>query len=299
MGAHRRKSKKEAVANDERTIPPPRNQFGRIAASEGASSPVEVGLNYSNLGLVLLGLATIVSVAANNVPIVLRDICNLMMTVGDSSLPAGWRVLSDRDTGRKYYWNDYSKESQWEHPAAAESREAWTFEPNGGGKPVPLLQDWPTQVHAAFPEAWRVGLFDGGGNEIIWSEAGGRHSSVAKDHPADGRLFAVTDDYPFIWPLQVGESAQVDLGAHLLKDNLEELRAKRERERNAKKGVQAAAPLKTPRRIVKLKAESDSPRVRGHSHLAAHTTYRMRACHAQPPLHPPPCRQPAAACGCC
>ena len=72
---------------------------------------------------------------------------------------------------------------------------------------------WQTQLHAAFPAARRIGLWDANGAELTWSELGG--SSGGAPHAGAGNLtvYAVLDEFPFVWPASMGEAPRlVQLG---------------------------------------------------------------------------------------
>ena len=47
-----------------------------------------------------------------------------MAAAGYDSLPPGWSMAIDASTGRTYYQNEYTQETQWEPPAGAARMQA-------------------------------------------------------------------------------------------------------------------------------------------------------------------------------
>lgn len=98
-------------------------------------------------------------------------------------------------------------------------------EPNGGGDPWALRLDgsWQSVLHARYPEARRIGLWNRHGVEVMWSGVDGQHGSsgaAAPEAPAGITMYAVLDDFPWVWPSSP-EIRTVDVGdAHVRLETL-------------------------------------------------------------------------------
>ena len=96
-------------------------------------------------------------------------------------------------------------------------------EPNGGGEPSTLTLDgsWQSVLHARYPEAQRIGLWDRHGVEVMWSSADGQSGAAAAPPlPAGCTLYAVLDEFPWVWPGSP-EIRTVDVGdAHVRLETL-------------------------------------------------------------------------------
>lgn len=148
---------------------------------------------------------------------------------------------------------------------------SWSLEPNGGGEPTPLLVgSWRSQLHGSYPEAWRVRLFSEAGDEVLWSERGGKSSdsTAVAAVPAHSRLFAAIDDYPFMWSL-TPDVRSVDVGPEA-DGAVDAERRQLDRPRSGEARVDGAhgddgaheiAQAGERRRIVELRVLSESPRV--------------------------------------
>lgn len=97
-----------------------------------------------------------------------------------------------------------------------------TVEPNGGGEPWSLTlngSSWQSVLHARFPEAQRIGLWDRHGVEVMWSSVDGQGSGSAAAL-AGSTLYAVLDEFPWVWPSSP-EMRTVDVGdAHVQLETL-------------------------------------------------------------------------------
>ena len=140
-------------------------------------------------------------------------------------------------------------------PSQQPSAKVWQLELNGGGEVKPLAAStWRHQLHERFPHAQQIRLYDDAGHEVLKSVAGDDHRSsqmmAVATVPSGARLFAVTDHFPFVWPVSP-VSRQVDLGPE---------------DDDAPSGRQ---------RVVELRVASDSPRV-----LVAHGVLSLAECDA-------------------
>jgi len=148
---------------------------------------------------------------------------------------------------------------------------SWSLEPNGGGEPTPLLVgSWRSQLHGSYPEAWRVRLFSEAGDEVLWSERGGKSSdsTAVAAVPAHSRLFAVIDDYPFMWSLtpdvrsvDVGPEADGAVDAERRQLDRPRVGEARDDGAHGDDGAHDVAQAGGRRRIVELRVVSESPRV--------------------------------------
>ena len=84
--------------------------------------------------------------------------------------------------------------------------------PNGGGAALVELENrrWQVQLHDTYPHARRIGLWSANGTELVWSELDGRSGgSYARLARYNLSVYAVVDEFPFVWPASV---EQVELG---------------------------------------------------------------------------------------
>jgi len=131
---------------------------------------------------------------------------------------------------------------------ATSGAKLFSLEPNGGGVQIAQLDSssWREQAHMAYPSAWRVGLWDEGGHEVLWSSTNGSSSADAavESVPPASRLFAVVDDFPFFWPM-TPPVHKVDVGP----------------EHDNEDDTAASSTSGHGRRVVELRVVSESPRV--------------------------------------
>ena len=108
---------------------------------------------------------------------------------------------------------------------------------NGGSGAAALIIDpatWHTQAHNHYPHATRIGFWNESGFEVAWSDVQGQGSELTT--PSSSPLYAVLDNFPFVWPADT--QVTVDVGAE-----------------------DGEAADSAHRRIVQLHTVSDSPRV--------------------------------------
>ena len=79
------------------------------------------------------------------------DASSTSLDAAVKSLPPGWQELSDPNTGKTYFWNEYDNQTSWERPVVAEE-----YEPKAAAAGTPPKSDIPepaTTVIETTPEA--------------------------------------------------------------------------------------------------------------------------------------------------
>ena len=101
----------------------------------------------------------------------------------------------------------------WRSPPVPHAR-VLSVLPNGGGEAVMVDEHtWHATLHARYPDARRIGLWGVAGIERAWTEIG-KERRLSETSPFDAGeqlLYAVVDEFPFVWPAS-DEPRAIDVG---------------------------------------------------------------------------------------